>query len=334
MRTKPLIPRRRFSLLFLIGLLAALLACKKFRDAKKKVGEVQKAGETLQADKILTGSKSGNYYKAATELNTILDDKLVVTESEGSVDNLELLGNGKAKYAIVQLDTLTMFLRMGARQKKQANSALVVAPLTTELVHIIVNKKARIKSLKDLRGKKIGGGPEGSGSFVSCFTVMSYFNNVNMQKYANTANESYEASLKKVRAGDLDAMFITTRPGMPLLKNLEEDAKKTIELLDVGTGNVPRDLRYIYSVRSIEAKTYPWQPKAARALATPAYLFAASKYSSAKVKKVAKALYEKADELKSKSDLWENVSVERAQRDKKMGLGFHAGARTYFASLK
>lgn len=279
---------------------------------------------------LLTGGKTGNYYKAGNELNEVLSSKLTVKESSGSFGNLEQLGQGKAKYAIVQFDTLIMFLRMGGRYKAWANNSLGVAPLSNELVHIIVRKGANIKKLSDLKNKRIGAGSARSGSFVSAFTIMSYFNNVNLEKYRNTFNEPYEKSLDKLQKGELDALFLTTAAGMPMLKELPETAKDKIELLDVGKDlKLPKGIQYTYAVEPLPKGTYPWQEKEVNQLATPAYLFAYARYDSGKVKAVAKDIYDNSDALQKKSGLWKLVSKERAAQDQKFGIGFHPGAKIY-----
>ncbi len=330
-----LFPRRNLMLALLaVFLLGPAAGCKKLQDLKKGA---EKAGKMLKKPAILTGSKKGNYYKTATELNSVLPTgrKLALKTSAGSFGNLADLGNGKAKYAIVQYDTLMMFLKMKSPYPKLANNSLAVAPLSNEQVHIIVSKKANIKSIGDLKGKRIAAGSSRSGSFVSAFTIMVYFNNINLEQYKKSVKEPYEASLKKLRAGQLDALFITSAKGMPLLKGIDASASKDIEILDVtASTTLPRAIEYTYVVESLPKNTYPWQSKKVHQLATPSYLFAYAKYTSAKVRKVAKAVYENQKKLNKKSGLWGLATRKQAKRHMKHGVGFHAGARAYFASGK
>lgn len=305
-------------------------------DAKEKVDKAQKKAKDdkkKKADKdktILTGSKKGNYYKAAKELVDVAEVDLEVAESSGSFDNLEQLGQGKAGYALVQFDTLIMFLRMGGAYKNMANNSLGVAPMSNELVHILVSKKAGIKNMAQLKNKRIGAGSARSGSFVSAFTLMAFFNDVNLEKYRNTFNEPYEESLEKLQKGELDALFITSAAGMPLLKKLDKKDATNIEMLDVGANvKIPDGIQYAYAVEPLEKDTYPWQTKAVHVLATPGYLFANKKLDPEKVKEVTEAVYENAKKLKKESNLWKLVGVERAKQDMKFGIAFHAGARDY-----
>ena len=108
--------------------LGALVEAEKAKEPEKTTSTAPKTEEEEEGPTILTGSKKGNYYKAATELNEVLGKKLKleVKESAGSFENLKQVGQNKADYAIVQLDTLIMFLRMGDPHKGWANNALGV----------------------------------------------------------------------------------------------------------------------------------------------------------------------------------------------------------------
>ncbi|RLB46056.1 MAG: hypothetical protein DRI90_27765 [Deltaproteobacteria bacterium] len=156
-----------------------------------------------------------------------------------------------------------------------------------------------------------------------------------MQKYQNTSIETYETSLTRLKKGELDALFITTAPGMPLLKDVEAGASKTIELLDVGANvKLPKGIEYTYSVQKLPKGTYGWQDKDVHVLATPGFLFANAELSSTKVRKVTKKLYSKAGKLRKKSGLWALVSKARAKQDMDLGIGFHPGAKAYLSGGK
>jgi TRAP transporter TAXI family solute receptor len=329
---------RQLLLIFTALFLSFTLGCDAIKGLTGKKGGGD-ADESSGSDgpSILTGSKKGNYYKAAVELNEILGDDLAfaVKATKGSYGNLQELGRGEADYAIVQFDTLIMFLRMGGDNKKWANNALAMAPLSLEHVHIIVSKKAKIRSLEDLKGKRIAAGSERSGSFVSAFTLMIYFNDFNLQKYDKTSDASYDDALEALQKGKLDALFITTAPGMPLLEELDEDASETIELLDVGKNmKLPKGIDFTYAPTPLKKGTYPWQKKTIHQLATPSYLFAHHKLSSSKTRKIAKKIYGGAKKLRKKSGLWKLVSKKRAKQDMKFGIGFHPGVKAYFATGK
>ncbi len=284
---------------------------------------------------ILTASKSGNYYKAAGELAEVLGDahKLDIKESPGSYHNIEQLGTGKANLAIAQFDTIMVYMAMDKPQQEMANNSLVLAPLGTEVVHIVTNKKAKIKALKDLKGKKIAVGPQHSGSWISAFNVMFYINKVNIEEDDKVAKLPYDEMMTKLIAGELDAIFVTSAPGMPLLKDIEPKAAKKLALLGLGKKfKLPKDLGWSYSVQEIPGGTYPYQKKKVTALATRSFLLADRNFDTDTVAAIAKIVYEKADELKGKSELWKLVSTEKAKQDIKDQFPYHDGVTKYLGA--
>jgi TRAP transporter TAXI family solute receptor len=321
--------RRIFFALIAVALLL-FSGCEMLDKFKRnKSGPSDESDEEVAALIILTGSKTGNYYKTAKELNEVLgSEALDIKSSAGSFQNIGDLGSGKADLAIAQYDSLVVHLRLGKKFAKRAQNAMVVAPLSEEFVHIVVNKKANIRTLKDLKGKKIGVGPEHSGSWISAFLVMLYLNATNIEKSDEMLKLPYAESLEKVAAGEIDAAFITTAPGMPLLKDFDAERGKNIELLDLPIDlKLHKDITNVYTVAEIEGDTYPWQTETVSTLATPSYLLAYSKADAARIEKLAKTVYSNADALKKKSDLWQHVSAKRAKQDIGNNIPYHAGAK-------
>jgi TRAP transporter TAXI family solute receptor len=316
--------------------LGATLGCDRLKPSRDTGASASPSASatTAAATKrvILTGSRSGNYYKAARELNELLgeSEKLEIKETHGSFDNISRLGSGEADFAIAQFDALQVFLKLGDARSKMAQRALVVAPLDFEYVHIVVRQKAQIRSIGDLTGKRLGVGPEHSGSWISAWAVMFHINNVNIESAKDVHKLEYQAAIEGLRAGTLDAAFITTAPGMPLLVDLGAEAALDVELLSLGDDfEIPEVVLNTYLVEAIPKKTYPWQPEAVSTLATPSYLLARRELDADTVGGLAKVIYGKSDELKKKSQLWKHVSSERVKQDLAAHVPYHPGVKAH-----
>jgi hypothetical protein len=222
---------------------------------------------------------------------------------------------------------------MGDRRAKMAQSALVIAPLAPELVHIVVATKAGIETLADLKGKRISVGPEQSGTWLSAWSVMFYMNDVNIETHKEHIEHSdYEESLDKVSNGELDAMFITTARGMPLLTKLGAEAGMHLSLLSLGDDfQIPEAVLSTYLIEVIVRDTYPWQKEAVSTLATPSYLLANKDLPAERVERLAAAIYGHADELKKKSALWKYLDKARVSEDLKSHIPYHPGVRSYLS---
>lgn len=280
----------------------------------------------------LTGGKTGNYYKAATEMNEILGEigfGLKIEESPGSIENIQKIGTGKIDIAFAQNDATALQRNVDKKEKtKIFDNLVVLAPISDEVVHIVVNKKAGIKKLADLKGKKVAFGPKNSGTFVSA-AVLYYANNIDE---SGGIYQDVAESIEKVKKGELDAAFFTTAVGVPLLKDISADDGKDLELLPIEdfsfikTGKLDR----IYLKESIPANSYPWQTKEVKALATTSYILVKKDLDEDKVYEIAKAIYPKAKDLKSKNPFWKKFSIDEAKADLKNGTPYHPGVVKFF----
>jgi uncharacterized protein len=283
---------------------------------------------------IMTGSSNGNYYKAAVELNEVAKKgnfELEIKESSGSNDNISELGAGKVQLALAQYDVILLnALYMGAERKAIVNKCFVVAPMSHEYIHIVVNNKSGIQSIGDLKDKKISVGPVNSGSWISAFIITRAFGNFDIANSQTAVNLSNDEAIKKLLAGELDAIFITSMLGMPALKAVSEDNSEKISLLSFGDKfEVPEGFQNIYGLLKVPAGTYPWQKSEMFTLGTFSYLLAFSDYDKKQIEAFSKTIYENADKLRSKSNLWEVVSKEYSQKEMKTGVPYHEGTSNY-----
>jgi len=281
---------------------------------------------------IVTGSKTGNYYKAATELREVLGKgyELEIRESAGSFDNITELGQGKADLAIAQFDAVKVFLKLEEKHRRRAEACVVIAPLAYEHVHILVRKQAGIRTPRDLAGKRLSVGPEHSGSWLSAWSLMFELNRVNIETAEGIEKLSYQDSIAKLEKGELDGMFVTTALGMPFLQGLAPDLRTKVQLLSLAADfEVPPGGAGTYTVQPIPANTYPWQPTEVRAFATPSYLLANREMSKRRARRIAAALYGQADQLAKKNLVWTNLSRDRVAQDIYKRVPYHLGVKAH-----
>jgi TRAP transporter TAXI family solute receptor len=118
--------------------------------------------------RFATGQSGGWYNKAGDIFKGLgvaknLDVQLIPTS--GSLDNLNLLAEGKADLALVQSDALALM------QKKQPDKKMVSeqAELYVEYAQLIANRDGGVTALKDLDSRKhfVYVGPKGSGTAIT-----------------------------------------------------------------------------------------------------------------------------------------------------------------------
>lgn len=118
-----------------------------------------------------TGGTSGTYYPLGGELATIFEDNVDgvsvnYVESGASAENLGKIYQGEWQLGFTQSDTANNAVNgeLEDLDGTKIDNAGWIASLYPEAAHIIVREDSGIKSVKDLKGKKIAVGDAGSGT--------------------------------------------------------------------------------------------------------------------------------------------------------------------------
>jgi len=168
---------------------------------------------------IVTGSKTGTYYRFGNDIKQILTPDgidIKVNNSKGSIENINKIGSGKATFGIVQSDVLGFLKRSNQPEsRKIADKLRLVFPFYQEEVHLIANKT--IDNFSDLNGKVIAVGPKGSGSWL---TAVNLFKLTGIQP-SKMLRLSPEKGLVAVLTNKADAMVFVAGKPVKLFKNLD-----------------------------------------------------------------------------------------------------------------
>ena len=112
---------------------------------------------------IATGSAEGTYFKIAQDIKQVAEKEgipIEVIQTNGSFENVNLLGAGKVDLAIMQLDVLRFVAEIMLKETglNVLQETKVVLNLDPEEIHIIT-KNGDIRTIQDLQGKKVAVGP-------------------------------------------------------------------------------------------------------------------------------------------------------------------------------
>ena len=153
---------------------------------------------------IAGGQLSGTYMTFANELAEVLDDgdnlRVLPIVSYGAASNLDdLLYLRGVDVAVTQSDVFEYF----QTQRKIAglqNRVHYIIRLPVSEVHIMA--KRNIRSIEDLRGKKVNFGPAGSGSSLTGAIIFQRAGvKVEQTQFDNPV------ALQKLRSGEIDALI-------------------------------------------------------------------------------------------------------------------------------
>lgn len=163
--------------------------------------------------RIGTGGTGGTYYPVGGMIaNAVSSDKVNASAvaSNGSVANINAIVGGAAESGFTQSDVATWaYTGTGIYEGRgKVDELRAIANLFPETVHVVVKKGLGVKTIADLKGKRVSIDEPGSGSIINARTILAAF---------GLGNNDYKAeflkagpSVDKIKDGSLDAFFMTT----------------------------------------------------------------------------------------------------------------------------
>jgi len=168
---------------------------------------------------LVTGPKTGTYYAFGQDIVAQVQNKklkLVAKETDGSVDNIKRINGAGHTLGIVQSDVLGFLNHSQNAASTQIVSHLrIVYPFYQEEVHVLAAKT--IPDFKDLQGKKVAIGEEGSGHMLTAVNLFAIEQIVPSEIKKISPEEGVAAVLR----GDLDAVIFVGGKPVKIFKNLE-----------------------------------------------------------------------------------------------------------------
>lgn len=146
---------------------------------------------------ICTGGKTGNYQKAGEVLAKQFGKPVRFVNTNGSLDNLNLVAKGTCDAGFAQADVYDMW----RTESSDANNVTPVQDLYTEYTHILCPAKSGIENMDDLAKAKatLIIGPNGSGTAETWRSLRQ----VDEKKYGNA---NIDVSTDPVDAGSIQAV--------------------------------------------------------------------------------------------------------------------------------
>jgi TRAP transporter TAXI family solute receptor len=129
-----------------------------------------------------------------------------VRTSQGAIDNVTEVDDGDAESGFAQADVVAAAVKGRAPFHAKAGHIRVLASLFDEDVHLVVAARAKIKSVADLRGKRISQGDEGAGSSLTMREILAAYRVP--ESAVKLVPADGENDVAQMRAGKVDAFFV------------------------------------------------------------------------------------------------------------------------------
>jgi len=284
---------------------------------------------------IATGGTGGVYYPMGGGLASVLSSKVpgmsaTAEVTGGSVDNLNLIGTGKPYVGFSMADA-AKDAQVGdgkfAGKKVDLRTLLVLYP---NLMHVVTVDGTGIKTMKDLKGKRISTGAPGSATEVMAFRLLE---SAGLDKDKDVKRErlSVAESVNAVKDRKIDAFFWVGGLPTAAVTDLANSTGMKIVMVDT-TDEIPAmNKKYgnLYFPTLIPKATYSGMAKDNKVAAVANILVVNANMSDADAYKIVKAIFDNKLELVRTHQEYMNVNLEN-QKQKSTPIDFHAGALKFF----
>ena len=210
--------------------------------------------------------------------------------SRGSVDNVNAIISGLRSSGFAQSDVAYWaYTGTGTMEGKEpAKDLRTIAALFEEHIHLVTLKKSKIKSVKDLKGKKVSLDEPGSGTYVDALLILEAngLSEKDVQAEALKGNAATDA----LRNGKVDAIFVVA--GYPTGALVELASSVSIKLIPIDGAGAKKltDKHGFFSQSSIPEGTYEGV-KSTSTVAVGAQWFTSAKEDDDLIYNITKALW-------------------------------------------
>jgi uncharacterized protein len=312
----------RLALLIGAGLLLALSPAPSALALKKNLLFLGgPAGGTFQ----LTADAIAEY----PEVKTLSTMRVTTRPSAGSVANLREVHAGQADFGLVYSGHAYLG-RKGLLQddKKTYNKVLAVAALYGAPAQVVVRKGTGIRRIKDLKGKRVGVGSPGSGSFANCEL---FFNHLGVWDAIIPVQTGYNEVATAFAKKELDAFCLFTAfPSSAITMAAGTD---TIDLLnldaEIKASGFSRKYPY-FTARTLPAGSYPEVTHKTRTFQDSTLWVAGAEVPDEVVYRLLSSIYDKKGLLYMvrQNPILKDMSLRSGARD--VIIPLHPGARRFW----
>jgi len=284
---------------------------------------------------LLTCGTAGVYFPLGGGIVRIWNANVpgvnATAESSGcSVVNLRMMEQGQANTAIAQNDAV-YFASQGHKLfgEKKLVKARGMLMLYDEHVHVATTKQSGIKSIKDLKGRKVRIGFPGSIATENALIVLGAYglSEKDMKAYQISLSDAFE----QLKDGNIEAMIEPT--GAPAAGFLDLAHTRDMVLLPVDKETAEKIYKKypFLSPAVIPAGTYKGVTQDLPTLVVTSMLAVSADMSADVVYKLTKAIFQNLSTLGESHVKGKLVSLDKALKG--MPIPLHPGAEKFYREV-
>ncbi|MDN7143056.1 TAXI family TRAP transporter solute-binding subunit [Pseudomonas sp. JQ170] len=281
---------------------------------------------------ILTGGTSGVYYPIGVALSQaystgIEGSRTSVQATKASVENLNLLEAGRGELALALADSVADAWNGEAEAgfKKPLTKLRAIASTYPNYIQVVASEESGIKTLEDLKGKRISVGAPKSGTELNARAIFKAAG-LSYEDMGKVEYLPYAESVELIKNRQLDATLQSAGLGMAAIRDLASTMK--IRFVAIPEEVVANIGNAAYQAGTIPAGTYDGQDTDVPTAAVANILVSQEKVSEELAYQMTKLMFDNLNRLSTSHSVAKDISLETATQN--LPIPLHPGAERYF----
>lgn len=284
---------------------------------------------------VLTGGQSGVYYPLGVALSqvyakSIANARATAQVTKASAENLNLLQAGRGELAFTLGDALSDAWKGDAEAgfPKKLDKLRGLSATYNNYIQIVANADSGIRTLADLKGKRVSVGAAKSGTELNARAIFKAAG-IAYSDLAKVEYLPFGESVELIKNRQLDATLQSAGLGVASIRDLATAVK--IVVVPVPADVVAKVGDSAYQAAVIPANTYSGQAQDVPTAAIPNFLVTHAGVSDDLAYQMAKHLYEHLDTLHAAHNAAKAIARDNATKG--MPLPLHPGAERYYKEV-
>lgn len=285
---------------------------------------------------IGTASVGGVFFPLGTGMAKVITKYVPGVDASaestaGSAQNVRLVGAKKTDLGLAMSDiAYDAFHGRGKFSKEKYDNLRGLLMVYGQMMHILVRADSPIKSIADLRGKKVSVGPAGSGTeFMSKLLLEAYgitYKDLKVD-FLTHEEESMALADKNIEA----AFYLMGPPASAIVSFLASHKGRFIPIEKTMIDKLHQKFPF-YTEMPIPANAYPAQVQAVPSVGVRVVFLTNTSLSDKFAFEITKALIEHREELIAIHPSAKEITLADALAG--MPIPLHSGAKKYYAEKK
>jgi hypothetical protein len=281
---------------------------------------------------VLTGGTSGVYYPLGVTLSqiygeVIADSKVQVQATKASAENLNLLQAGRGEIGFSLGDSVSDAWKGNADAgfAKPLDKLRAIASVYPNYIQIVALADANVKSLADLKGKRISVGAPRSGTELNARAILRAAG-LSYNDFAKVEYLPFGESVELMKNRQIDVTLQSAGLGVAALRDLSAAVK--VNFVPIPAEVVAKVGDPAYQAAKVPADTYEGQTADIDTVAINNLLVTHEKVSDDVAYQMTKGIFDNLERLGTSHSAARQIKLEKAAEG--LPIPLHPGAEKFY----